>query len=112
MNTRLIALTSGALLTAAALAGCTAVSSGSNSGMGNMPGMNHGSSSTDSATSDHNQADVTFAMDMVVHHQRVIALATTEAQNGQASGAVTLAKKVATAQTTEIATMKQLLSSL
>ena len=106
MNTRLIALTSGALLTAAALAGCTAGSSGDDTGMGNMPGMNHSTSSTDAATSDHNQADVIFATMMVPHHQQAIEMSDTLLAKQGVDGRVTeLAQKIKAAQQPEIDTM-------
>lgn len=110
MNTRLIALTSAALLTAAALAGCTAGSSGDDPGMGNMPGMDHSNSSTD--TSDHNQADVTFAMDMVPHHQQAIEMSDTLlAKQGVDARVTELAQKIKAAQQPEIDTMNGWLSS-
>lgn len=105
MNTRLIALTSGALVTAAALAGCTAGSSGNDSGMGSMSGMNHGSSSP-VAPSSHNQADLTFAMSMVPHHQQAIEMSDTLlAKQGVDSRVTDLAQKVKAAQQPEIDTM-------
>ena len=112
MNTRLIALTSGALLTAAALAGCTAGSSGEDSGMGNMPGMGHSTSSTDAATSDHNQADVAFATMMVPHHQQAIEMSDTLlAKQGVDSRVTELAQKIKAAQQPEIDTMNGWLDS-
>lgn len=106
MNTKLIAIASGALLTAAALAGCTAGSSGNNSGMGNMPGMDHSTSSTDTVTSDHNQADITFAMDMVPHHKQAIEMSDTLLTKQGVDPRVTdLAQKIKAAQQPEIDTM-------
>ncbi|MBO1741575.1 DUF305 domain-containing protein [Leifsonia sp. TF02-11] len=106
MNTKLIAIASGALLTAAALAGCTAGSSGNNSGMGNMPGMDHSTSSTDTVTSDHNQADITFAMDMVPHHKQAIEMSDTLlAKQGVDPRVTDLAQKIKAAQQPEIDTM-------
>ncbi len=106
MNTKLIAIASGALLTAAALAGCTAGSSGNNSGMGNMPGMDHSTSSTDTVTSDHNQADITFAMDMVPHHKQAIEMSDTLlAKQGVDPRVTDLAQKINAAQQPEIDTM-------
>lgn len=105
MNIRLIALASGALLTATALAGCTPGPSGDGSGMGNMPGMDH-SSSTDAATSDHNHADVTFAMEMVAHHQQAIEMSDTLlAKQGVDAQVTGLAQKIKAAQQPEIDTM-------
>ena len=112
MNTRLIALTSGALLTAAALAGCTAGSSGEDSGMGNMPGMGHRTASTDAVTSDHNQADVTFATMMVPHHQQAIEMSDTLlAKQGVDARVTELAQKIKAAQQPEIDTMNGWLST-
>ena len=105
MNIRLIAIASGALLTAAALAGCTAGASGKDPGMGSMSGMTHGSSSP-AATSDHNQADVTFAMSMVPHHQQAIEMSDTLlAKQGIDARVTELAQKIKAAQQPEIDTM-------
>lgn len=111
MNTRLIALASGALLTAAALAGCTTGSAGEGSGMGDMPGMDH-SSSTDTAASDHNQADVGFAKDMMAHHQQAIEMSDAIlAKQGVDARVTDLAQKIKAAQQPEIDTMKRWLSA-
>ncbi|MCI0158082.1 DUF305 domain-containing protein [Leifsonia shinshuensis] len=107
MNTKLIAIASGALLAAAALAGCTAGSSGNDSGMGKMPGMDHGDSSTDTATSDHNQADVTFAEGMVPHHGQAIEMSDTLlAKQGVDPRVTDLAQKIKAAQQPEIDTLR------
>ncbi|WP_434318667.1 DUF305 domain-containing protein [Leifsonia sp. P73] len=102
MNIRLIAVASGALLTAAALAGCTAGSSGNDSGMGDMPGMSHSDANTDT----HNQADVAFAMSMVPHHRQAIEMSDTLlAKQGVDSRVTDLARKIKAAQLPEIETM-------
>jgi uncharacterized protein (DUF305 family) len=112
MNTRLIALTSGALLTAAALAGCTAGSSENDSGMGAMPGMDHRTASSDAATSDHNPADVAFAMDMVAHHRQAIEMSDALlAKQGVDSRVTDLARQITAAQQPEIDTMNGWLTS-
>ena len=73
MNTKLITLTSGALLIAVALTAC---STGSDSpGSGGMGGMQHGSSGGTSPAADHNQSDIAFATAMVAHHQQAIEMA-------------------------------------
>ncbi|WP_158866019.1 DUF305 domain-containing protein [Leifsonia sp. AG29] len=106
MNTRLIALTSGALLTAAALAGCTATSSDDDARMGNMPGMDHSDTRTDTSTSDHNQADIAFATMMVPHHQQAIEMSDTLlAKPGVDARVTELAQKIKAAQQPEIDTM-------
>ena len=53
-----------------------------------------------------------FLTQMIQHHEGAITMATTEAEEGKATEAVALAKKIASAQTAEIATMKQLLGGL
>jgi len=57
-------------------------------------------------------ASTLFLTQMIQHHQGAITMATTEIEQGKATDAVALAKKIAAAQTAEIATMKQLLASL
>ncbi|WP_431247487.1 DUF305 domain-containing protein [Leifsonia xyli] len=112
MRIRLIAIASGALLTAAALAGCTAGSSGADSGMGDMPGMDHGTSSSGPAASDHNQQDMTFARDMVAHHQQAIEMSDTLlAKQGVDARVTELAEKIKAAQQPEIDTMNGWLST-
>lgn len=49
---------------------------------------------------------------MIKHHQGAVAMAKTEQTSGQSTSAIELAKKVETAQTTEIASMQQLLTQL
>ena len=105
MNTKLIALASGALLTAAALAGCTAGSSGDD-GAGSMPGMNHTSHTAQASDTDHNQADVTFAMNMVAHHQQAIEMSDMLlAKQGVDPRVAELAQAIKAAQQPEIDTM-------
>jgi uncharacterized protein (DUF305 family) len=49
---------------------------------------------------------------MIKHHQGAVAMAKTEQITGQDAASVALAKKIQTAQTTEIATMQRLLGRL
>lgn len=112
MKTRLIAIASGALLTATALTGCAAGSSENDSGMGDMAGMDHGSSSSETTTSEHNQADVTFAMDMVAHHRQAIEMSDTLLTKQGVDERVTeLAQNIKSAQQPEIDTMNGWLST-
>ncbi|WP_158866834.1 DUF305 domain-containing protein [Leifsonia sp. AG29] len=112
MKTRLIAIASGALLTAAALTGCAAGSSENGSRMDDMPGMDDRASSSGSTTSEHNQADVTFARDMVAHHQQAIEMSDTLlAKQGVDSRVTELAQKIKAAQQPEIDTMNSWLAT-
>ncbi|HZX04674.1 DUF305 domain-containing protein [Kribbella sp.] len=49
---------------------------------------------------------------MIKHHQGAITMSKTEQANGKDAAAITLAKKIQTAQSTEIATMQRLLGRL
>jgi uncharacterized protein (DUF305 family) len=49
---------------------------------------------------------------MIKHHQGAVAMAETEQSTGKDPAAIALAKKIQTAQTTEIATLTQLLGQL
>jgi len=167
MKTRFAATAALTLTAVLALAGCA----GNTSGGGDMPGMNHESSSSAPASADANDADIMFAsmmkaaqgpeiqkmeqwleewgadtsnmegMDhgggmmsdddmqaledatgadasrlfleqMIEHHQGAVEMAQDEVHNGQNSDAVALAETIIEAQTTEIATMKDLLDTL
>lgn len=55
--------------------------------------------------------DQMFLSMMIRHHQGAIEMAKTEQSRGKNADAVALAKKIESAQTTEIATMKDLLGS-
>ena len=68
MKIRTVALLSGALATTLALAGCSM--EGMDMGGGTSP-----SSSTSSEMSSANNADITFAMQMVAHHEQAVEMA-------------------------------------
>ena len=64
MKLRTIALAASALAGVLVLAGCSGMTS-------QMPGMDNGSSSA----AQFNDADVTFVMNMIVHHEQAIQMA-------------------------------------
>jgi len=109
MKFRAITFHAGVLATALVLAGC------SDTGGSDMEGMDHGSSTSSSpsasaGTSDaaFNDADVTFAMEMVMHHQQAIEMSDTLlAKDGVHSDVVALAERIKAAQGPEIETMNQ-----
>ncbi len=66
-----------------------------------------GSSDDDSSASDHNDADITFASDMIVHHRQAIDMARL-AQGRSANPEVTaIAQRIEAAQDPEIEQMSQ-----
>ncbi|QDZ15919.1 MULTISPECIES: DUF305 domain-containing protein [Humibacter] len=79
------------------LAGCTS------SGMGDMPGMSH-SSSTPAGT--HNAQDAMFAQMMIVHHQGAIEMAGLAPTRAASAQVKDLAVKIKDAQQPEIDEMK------
>ncbi|RDV45150.1 DUF305 domain-containing protein [Leifsonia sp. ku-ls] len=96
-----MALASGALATALILAGCSSTGTGAHTGMGGG-----GSSSTSTPSSAHNDADVAFAQNMVMHHQQAIEMSDVVLAKSAVSPQVTeLAQKIKAAQQPEIETM-------
>ena len=94
MKIRTIARGSVAIATALVLAGCTIPS-------GNMPGMDH------SAADMFNNADETFLMEMIAHHEQAIEMADMVLDEDGVDEQVTeLAQKIKAAQGPEIETMK------
>ncbi|MGC5172063.1 DUF305 domain-containing protein [Microbacterium sp. DT81.1] len=92
------ALTLTALLTLVGCAG-TAGSSG-----GDMPGMNHGDSTSSSApTAEANEADITFASMMIPHHTQAVEMSDTIlAKDGVDPRVIELAEQIKAAQQPEI----------
>jgi uncharacterized protein (DUF305 family) len=87
------ALLAGATLTALALAGC-----------GGMNGMDHGGSSA-ATGQDFNTADVTFAQQMIPHHQQAVTMADLAQTRAADPELKALAAKIKAAQAPEVATM-------
>jgi len=99
MKIRTIALLSGALATTLALAGC------SMEGM-DMGGVSTPPTSSSSESSSANNADITFAMQMVAHHQQAIEMAQMVLDKEGVDPRVTeLAQNIKDAQGPEIDTM-------
>lgn len=113
MKFRTIALNAGILATALILAGC------SDTGGSDMEGMDHGSSTSSSPSASaeatdatFNDADVTFAMEMVMHHEQAIEMSDTLlAKDGVHPDVVALAERIKAAQGPEIDTMNQWLEA-
>ncbi|MGH3451183.1 MAG: DUF305 domain-containing protein [Haloechinothrix sp.] len=92
----------GALVLAAALAGC----GGGEEDMGNMPGMSGNPSAPPAAQQgDVNQADVMFARQMIPHHQQAVEMAKLVPSRTSNSDVVKLAEEIEHAQDPEIQTM-------
>jgi len=104
---RTTAATAALILTAVlGLAGC-----GDDSDSGSMPGMSHGtkptdaSSSTASASGEFNDADVTFATQMIPHHQQAVQMADMAIRKASTPAVKELATAVKAAQDPEIKQM-------
>ena len=101
MKLKMMVLASGALATALILAGCSGTAGSGHSGM-DMGG----SSSSATATGAHNKADISFAQNMVMHHQQAIEMADMVLSKTGVNAKVTeLAQKIKAAQQPEIDTM-------
>ena len=93
-----------AVAAAFALAGCA--SGGSSPSGTSMPGMDHGSSSSPAAASDHNAADVMFAQMMIPHHAQAVEMSDMILKKQDIPVEVTsLATRIKAAQGPEIANM-------
>lgn len=105
MKIRTIALLSGALATTLALAGCSM--EGMDMGGGTSP-----STSSSSETSSANNADISFAMQMVAHHEQAVEMAQMVLDKDGVDPRVTeLAQNIKDAQGPEIETMNGWLES-
>jgi uncharacterized protein (DUF305 family) len=105
MKIRTIALLSGALATTLALAGCSM--EGMDMGGGSSP-----STSSSSESSSANNADITFAMQMVAHHEQAVEMAQMVLDKDGVDPRVTeLAQNIKDAQGPEIDTMNGWLDS-
>ena len=92
-----------ALAAGALLAGC----SGSAQGHGDMPGMATGSSSVSVPVpqGDHKQADVTFAQQMIPHHQQAVEMAKLVPSHSTNQKVLELSSQIQQAQDPEIQKM-------
>ena len=104
----------GAVVLALSLAAC----GGSSSGTASMPGMNTTPSAAPAATTGastaadatqnaatHNAADVSFAQNMIVHHQGALVMAKLAATQASSAQVKDLAARIEAAQNPEIAQM-------
>jgi uncharacterized protein (DUF305 family) len=87
-------------------------SCGEDTGSGSMPGMNHSKPATGSSLSpgpapagDFNDADVTFASQMIPHHQQAVQMAMMGARKATAAELTKLSTAIKTAQDAEIKTL-------
>ena len=104
MKLRTIALASGALAASLLLVGCT-------TSMDEMP-MGETSTPSDDAAAAFNDADVTFAMNMVAHHAQAIEMADMLlGKDGVDAQVVELAQNIKAAQGPEIDAMNSWLES-
>ncbi|WP_458040580.1 MULTISPECIES: DUF305 domain-containing protein [Bacteria] len=110
MRTRSTLLAAGTLATALFLAGCTGTSMEGMEGMnGNDPSTGMSAEATDV---DFNDADATFAMEMIMHHQQAIEMSDVLlAKSDVAPEVVSLAERIKAAQQPEIDTMNDWLAS-
>jgi uncharacterized protein (DUF305 family) len=88
----------GVLLTAAVITACGSDVTGAQTG-GTQ------ASDTSPAGEDHNAADVTFAQEMIAHHQQAVAMADLAATRAFSPQVKTLATQIHDAQAPEITTM-------
>lgn len=103
-----------AVLLTIALAATACGGSGDPAGTSSMPSHDMNSMATPSTTSSatgtpaagqHNDADVTFAADMIPHHAQALVMADMAKANAGDAEVKTLASDIRSAQTPEIATM-------
>lgn len=108
MKTRFAAAAALPLAAVLALAGCSGTS-----GSGSMPGMDHGSDSSATATTaaEAPETDIMFVTMMIPHHEQAIEMSDTLlAKTGVDDRVTALAEQIKTAQGPEIETMKGWLS--
>lgn len=103
MKTRFAATAALTLAAVLGLAGCASNTSG-----GDMPGMNHESSSSTPASADVNDADIMFASMMKEHHAQAIDMSDMLlSKEGVDERVVALAEEIKAAQEPEIQKMDQ-----
>lgn len=114
MNRKFLALSTAAVATVIALAGC-----GTGPGGTSMPGMDHGSSAgtaapagTPAAAADHNGADILFARMMIPHHAQAVRMSDMMlTKQGIPAPVTALATRIKAAQGPEIEKMTAWLTS-
>lgn len=105
MRTKHLAIASLVVAGTFALAAC----GDSDDSMNGMPGMgsstSESSSSSNETTSDFNDADVTFATDMIPHHRQAVEMAKLAETRAESPEVKALATQIMNAQDPEIETM-------
>lgn len=106
MKLRTLALSTSALAGVLVLAGCTGMPA-------TMPGMDHGSSpSNNASTVQFNDADVSYVLNMILHHEQAIEMADVLlAKDGVDERVVNLARDIQQAQAPEIDAMNSWLAA-
>lgn len=101
-HTRTVLLPAAALVTALLLAAC-----GSDSGHDDGAHGGGDTTSTENAAPDaeHNAADVTFAQDMIPHHQQAVEMSQLAADRAESAEVLELAEEIEGAQAPEITLM-------
>lgn len=111
-RTLLVPVIAAAAAGAIALAGCSSSgSSGSAPASSNSTSMSTSTGSANQAAGKHNQADVTFATDMIPHHQQAVQMADMAATQATDAKVKSLAAAIKNAQDPEISTMTGWLKS-
>ena len=98
------------------LGGLTLAACGGEDSMSGMSGMDSSTSTptesgSSEAASDFNEADVTFATDMIPHHRQAVEMATLAESRADSAEVKSLAKQIMEAQDPEIQTMSGWLSA-
>ena len=93
------------LVAVAAAATFTLAACGSDDGTHHDAGSSAGTSSSSTTSSVHNDADVTFATDMIPHHQQAVAMAKMAVSQASDPKVMALAAEIEAAQGPEISTM-------
>ena len=98
------------------LGGLTLAACGGEDSMSGMSGMDSSTSTptesgSSEAASDFNDADVTFATDMIPHHRQAVEMATLAESRADSAEVKSLAKQIMEAQDPEIQTMSGWLSA-
>jgi uncharacterized protein (DUF305 family) len=104
MNKRTVALVAAIPVTAVVLAACGSSDNDSSNMMSgqDMPMMSQTAEATDQT---HNAADVTFAQEMIPHHQQAVVMAQMATAHASSAKVKALAKRIESAQSPEIEKM-------
>lgn len=116
MLTKNVRIAVGAVLAIAVIAVLAISTTGSNSGGGSMPGMDHSSMNSDAssasttASASASDVDAAFVRQMIPHHQMAVEMAKIASQNAKHSEIKTLAAAIIAAQNKEITQLRSIAS--